>query len=321
MLLCLMASTVLLVVRPYKRHDDNLLAVASSIVLSCAFFCSLLIKLFSEAELMGAEDDNSAQELLGFSSTFEIAMMMFIFCICYLTTVVGALVSIAYTAIKRAAATQIREDAATINKAIESLGKLQHPAVLTSYDKFSKYESLQTHEVLRSKGDLTIFDTYEEFKTFCNQSPVIFVSHQWLSDNAPDPDGHQFKIILEVCAMLCVKLGVAISDLYIWIDYCSIPQANKTLQFYAISSLPIYASCVRYFLVVAPPVAHAHHGRMCDVETYKKRGWYRLAIKSKNCPAAPALRLAPSPLQASWARLPISQVPTRAFCEDGLRQL
>ena len=38
-------STSLLVVTPYKRHDDNMLATASSIVLSCTFFCSLLIKV------------------------------------------------------------------------------------------------------------------------------------------------------------------------------------------------------------------------------------------------------------------------------------
>jgi len=142
------------------------------------------------------------------------------------------------------------------------------------------YEAIAPHETMRKNGDLTIFDNYGEFATFCASNPVVFVSHQWLSDTAPDPDNHQFKLILEVCTMLCIKLNISLENLYIWIDYCSIPQANRTLQYYAISSLHVYASCVRYFLVVAPPVVHTN-GRMCDAKSYRSRGWCRLELLAK----------------------------------------
>ena len=60
---------------------------------------------------------------------------------------------------------------------------------------------------------------------------------------------------------------------YVWLDYVSIPQANKTLQSLSISSLALYASMPDYFVVVAPPTSHADTKCACDKETYLRRGW------------------------------------------------
>ena len=61
---------------------------------------------------------------------------------------------------------------------------------------------------------------------------------------------------------------------YVWLDYISIPQANKTLQSLSISSLALYASMPDYFVVVAPPATHMDEQCACDKETYLRRGWY-----------------------------------------------
>ena len=59
---------------------------------------------------------------------------------------------------------------------------------------------------------------------------------------------------------------------FIWVDYISIPQKNKTLQALSISSLSVYASMCHYFVIVAPHIIH-ENGHTCDRSTYQKRGW------------------------------------------------
>eukprot|EP00966_Prymnesium_polylepis_P111232 2572968-Prymnesium_polylepis.2 len=56
-------------------------------------------------------------------------------------------------------------------------------------------------------------------------------------------------------------------------SYQSIPQKNVRMQQLAIDSLAVYASCCRYFIIVAPPAAHADSKKACDPDTYLKRGW------------------------------------------------
>ena len=68
-------------------------------------------------------------------------------------------------------------------------------------------------------------------------------------------------------------------ELYVWCDYVSIPQANKTLQSLSISSLTVYSSICRFFVIVCPPTLHADSGKVCDAATYQRRGWCRLPIQ------------------------------------------
>ena len=58
-----------------------------------------------------------------------------------------------------------------------------------------------------------------------------------------------------------------------WLDYISIPQANRTLQSLSIDSLALYASMPDYFVVVAPPATHVDNARVCNKKTYLRRGW------------------------------------------------
>merc|ERR1719394_1441924 len=48
----------------------------------------------------------------------------------------------------------------------------------------------------------------------------------------------------------------------------------------AVSSIPVYVGLSRYFLVLAPPMSHRDTGKMCDFESWTKRGWCRLELWS-----------------------------------------
>ena len=91
-----------------------------------------------------------------------------------------------------------------------------------------------------------------------------------------------FKAVVEAVTALQNRLieeedPKAGKPFYVWFDYVSIPQANKTLQSLSISSLALYASMPDYFLVVAPPATHVETRSACDTETYLRRGWYTRA--------------------------------------------
>lgn len=59
-------------------------------------------------------------------------------------------------------------------------------------------------------------------------------------------------------------------------SYLSIPQRNPTLKGLSISSLGVYASVCKYFVVVAPSAPHGNTKLICDSESYQRRGWCRL---------------------------------------------
>ena len=108
-------------------------------------------------------------------------------------------------------------------------------------------------------------------------SPSPFAS-QWLAGHSPDPENVHFKGIIDAVTALQSRLireddPKADAPFYVWLDYISIPQANKTLQSLSISSLALYASMPDYFVVVAPPATHTDKQCACDKETYLRRGW------------------------------------------------
>ena len=100
-----------------------------------------------------------------------------------------------------------------------------------------------------------------------------------MASDSPDPEGVHFEAIIKAVKALQSRLiqeenPKAGKPFYVWLDYVSIPQANKTLQSLSISSLALYASMPDYFVVVAPPATHMDEQCACDKETYLRRGWY-----------------------------------------------
>jgi hypothetical protein len=75
---------------------------------------------------------------------------------------------------------------------------------------------------------------------------------------------------------MCERFRIGEADFYLWLDYTSIPQCNKTMQRLSIDSLPIYASVTRFFVCVCPTTQHDGSHLEVDPTTYQRRGWCRL---------------------------------------------
>ena len=78
-----------LIVRPYRRSDDNALAAFASIILVASLFAGMLIHLNDEFS-----DEWSAEgtiRVLGMPSSYSIAVVMIICCAVFLGLVVYAL--------------------------------------------------------------------------------------------------------------------------------------------------------------------------------------------------------------------------------------
>eukprot|EP00397_Hematodinium_sp_SG-2012_P003080 GEMP01003088.1.p1 GENE.GEMP01003088.1~~GEMP01003088.1.p1 ORF type:complete len:760 (+),score=188.40 GEMP01003088.1:430-2709(+) len=132
--------------------------------------------------------------------------------------------------------------------------------------------SVESFEVLTEREQLIVHEPTEE-------RPVIFVSHQWLSTDHPDPDATQFRILQQ--ALTNLRAGVldvhtnslrnvcatangvgntqinwkhVLHDALIWYDYFSVPQCPKSDA--AIQSIPAYVERSTYMFVLAPPLEH-----------------------------------------------------------------
>ena len=88
------------------------------------------------------------------------------------------------------------------------------------------------------------------------------ISHQWLGFQTPDPEGLHYKCICAAAHELCERHDIMATELYLWIDYLSIPQRNAQMQKLSISTLPVYASISTFFIVVAPLASTEEKGQV-----------------------------------------------------------
>ena len=138
-----------------------------------------------------------------------------------------------------------------IVEAASKLRQLSFNVCFISYREFKAHGKLPSHEVARGHGQLVMLDTFEQLVQFVSDHPTLFVSHQWLGYTEPDPFNLHFLAICRAISALCAEKHVNEDELYVWCDYVSIPQANKTLQSLSISSLTVYSSICRFFVIVA----------------------------------------------------------------------
>uniref|UniRef100_A0A7S4RZH1 Uncharacterized protein n=1 Tax=Alexandrium monilatum TaxID=311494 RepID=A0A7S4RZH1_9DINO len=151
-------------------------------------------------------------------------------------------------------------------------------------------EMIETHEVLKSKGLL------REWTPGMGQ--VTFVSHTWLSTAHPDRDAVKLRLLqkflrsilegqmqIDVHYLQVLMFGSksmskdflqqSFRDSYIWLDFWSIPQADRDTQLCAIRSIPSYVGDSAFFICLVPSVLH-EDGSLRDRRGWKKRGWCRL---------------------------------------------
>ena len=160
-----------------------------------------------------------------------------------------------------------------LSQAIRTTSEFKFASVLISCRDFESLGTLKPHEELRDRGMLHYHDTLSELEAAPQR--VVFFSHQWTAWDQPDPTGQQYAVMLAALRHLQADRGWLATEIWIWVDYLSIPQRTHHMQGLAIESLSAYASVANAFVIIAPNVLHADTGHVCGVHSYNQRMWCR----------------------------------------------
>uniref|UniRef100_A0A7S1FAU5 Tyrosine-protein kinase ephrin type A/B receptor-like domain-containing protein n=1 Tax=Noctiluca scintillans TaxID=2966 RepID=A0A7S1FAU5_NOCSC len=185
----------------------------------------------------------------------------------------------AYTSYRDAIASQKAHSKAQLERvlrAVESTQECKFHVCFVRFVDFKRYNKLVPHEQVRDEGKLVSLDTYIMVANFVKRCSTVFISHQWLGHTHPDPDNVHFLAVCAACESVCSRFDIDSEDLYVWIDFASIPQLNVHLKTLSIDSLAVYSSISRFFVIVAPECTHHDSMKVCNEETYQSRGWCRL---------------------------------------------
>ena len=181
-----------------------------------------------------------------------------------------------YRVALRAKQQQREANLARLRDATLSMSTVRFSVCLVKFSHFKSHGRLIPHEEVRQRGQLISLDEHEHVLAFAARYHTMFVSHQWLGYDHPDPEVIHYPAIVEAANALCAKFSLDPDSLYLWIDYLSIPQRNPILKELSISSLGVYSSFVEFFVVVAPSCVHYNTREPCDATSYQQRGWVRL---------------------------------------------
>lgn len=165
-----------------------------------------------------------------------------------------------------------------LNESIRSLHQLDYPLHLVRGDELVIDQKLIRHEILRNTHRLTVLDSLSDVDAFISAGKhIVFFSHQWTSFSLPDPSNNQYNVMCTALKKLAKQQGwdENLKDVFAWIDYSCIPQANPSTQNLAIRSLAAYASSATYFVIIAPDTPHADLDDTCNLNTYQLRMWCR----------------------------------------------
>ncbi len=166
-----------------------------------------------------------------------------------------------------------------LNDSVRSTKSIDYPFHLIRGDEFVNENKLLRFEVLRNTHRLTVLDTLKDVDAFIDAGKqIVFLSHQWTSFAAPDPSGAQYEAMCIALKELARQSGwdESLKDVFVWVDYCCLPQANTSAQNLTIRSVAAYAASATYFIMVAPETMHADLDEVCDIDTYQERVWTRV---------------------------------------------
>lgn len=177
----------------------------------------------------------------------------------------------------RSAAEQLhRTKIDRVSQSLKMVTEVFFDVCYVKFDDFEKLGGLIPHEEARSRGILQFLPTYVDVLKFTKKQETIFISHQWLGYQGPDPAHVHYSAAVQAVRNFLELQGMEEEDVYVWIDYLCIPQKNKHLQKQSISALGLYASCSSQFIILAPETKHCDSGNVANVVTYESRGWCRL---------------------------------------------
>jgi len=195
----------------------------------------------------------------------------------------GSLLLTRYRALRASHFTMKQDRLKRLQACVDAVHRCDHPMVVVRLDVFEQFGKLPRHEDVRAS--LVFLDTYADVLAFSHAKPVLFVSHQWLAYHEPDPDNAHFAAMCAAARLVAAERNEKPEDLYLWVDFCSVPQRNRAVQAAAIRSLPVFASACRFMVCVCPPARHKNLGTVVDATTYAKRGWCRLEMWAMLCQA------------------------------------
>lgn len=175
---------------------------------------------------------------------------------------------------------------------------------------------------------------------------VIFVTHQWLGWNHPDPMNVQLLALQRLLRTLMEgktdvhphwqaaltgtttniegsRWAEVLPHMLCWLDYCCIPQPgaagggaadhrfsgdNAAQQLgMAVQSIPAYIERTALIIVLAPSATHTDTHESCNVSSWRSRGWCRMEYLSA------ALARNPIPTMIYGNRAPHFNFP-KDFC-------
>ena len=104
---------------------------------------------------------------------------------------------------------------------------------------FCEHGRMLKHEAARDQGDLVVLDRAEDLAQSEEDGlRVVFISHQWLSQQEPDPGNVHYEVVVRAIKRVCDANKVRWEDVLVWIDYMSIPQHSPALQKLSIWARP-----------------------------------------------------------------------------------
>ena len=137
---------------------------------------------------------------------------------------------------------------------------------------------------------------------------VIFVSHQWLGANSPDPSGQQLMVLRGALqAFIDGSMKVEkdhmrtfggqertsgyeqVADGYLYLDWFSIPQITERIDgvndgdaksdtALAVESIPAYVENCDMFVALVPDLVHSDTKLHCNYRSWLVRGWCRAEL-------------------------------------------
>mmetsp|Transcript_19932 Transcript_19932/g.46702 ORF Transcript_19932/g.46702 Transcript_19932/m.46702 type:complete len:622 (+) Transcript_19932:25-1890(+) len=163
---------------------------------------------------------------------------------------------------------------------------------------------IEPHEVHKAKGEVVIFED--------SMGKAVFVSHQWASQQHPDPECKQLTVLQDALRRLLHDVGIVPLDwvtevyvptarhlpvqvfrsqpLFIWYDYVSCPQLEPREGFIggsgaadegsdlaqAITSIPAYIGQCSFFFALCPVLTSQDGTGLLTQASWGRRGWCRM---------------------------------------------
>ena len=185
---------------------------------------------------------------------------------------------------------------------------MKFPTYVVSLQNVLKMTEVRCHQQLLEDGILT---------TMGDSGKAMLISHQWVSQKHPDPDGKQLKVFqdamknlldgstvpnysawAEIVSLYVGRPRFATSDLsetalFVWYDYFSIPQYTVTAESRSVStnlyedqrnsilSIPAYIHKCEFFVILCPSMKHATLPAELNYHSWAERGWCRLEAMAR----------------------------------------